>query len=88
VWNRNHDAEQRPAFARVARNDKKITYDDFYNIKYDIKYLKDCHITKMLDKLFKAPPHPDDPLVQEGLALLKTFDYEADLDNRVMPLWY
>jgi acyl-homoserine-lactone acylase len=66
--------------------DNAISYEDFYDIKYDIKYSRQSRVAEMLDKLLKNPPHPDDPLVKEGIALLKSFNYTADLDNRAMPL--
>jgi penicillin amidase/acyl-homoserine-lactone acylase len=66
--------------------DESVTYDDFYNYKYDIKYSRDGLIPVMLQPLFDNPPNPESPLVQEGIALLKSFDFEADLEDRVMPL--
>jgi len=66
--------------------DDSITYEDFYNIKFDKKFSKDSLIPKFLQELFDNPPESDDPLIEEGLALLKTFDMEADLEDTAMAL--
>lgn len=65
--------------------DDHITREEFYAYKYDKTYDARSNMADEIDKLLKAPI-PDEPLLKEGVALLRGWDRTTGKDNRAAAL--
>lgn len=65
--------------------DSSITFEDFYNYKYDMAYSAESDMAHYLERLFAAPL-PDEPAVNEAVALLQSWDLNTNPDNRATAL--
>lgn len=65
--------------------DDSITREEFYRYKYDKTYSPDSGMAAYLERLSAAPP-PEEPLLNEALALLKGWDRRATKDSRAAAL--
>ncbi len=61
--------------------DESITADEFYTYKYDMAYSTDSFMARYMD-MIRALPVQDDPVVQAGIELLKSWDMRTDPNNR------
>lgn len=65
--------------------DEAISFDEFIAYKYDMAYSSQSGMAKYLTMLLAAP-QPADPELQAALELLRSWDLQADPDDRATAL--
>lgn len=62
-----------------------ITREDFYDYKYDKKYTTDAWVVKYINDMYFLKTNGD-PLLEEAVRLLKSWDWSCGKDNRAAAL--
>lgn len=60
--------------------DESITEEEFYAYKYDMTYSTESEAARLMKKILASPPS-DDPVVQEAIEVLRSWDLRTDPEN-------
>jgi acyl-homoserine-lactone acylase len=61
-------------------SDESITFEEFIQYKYDMKYAGSSDVPRMIQMILDSPT-PDDPDLRNGIEILRDWDYEADPES-------
>lgn len=65
--------------------DMNITYDEFQDYKYDMKYSRNS-VAAAVRRTILQQPMPKDPLLQEAMRVMKSWDLRVNPENRAAAL--
>ena len=60
--------------------DESITEQEFYSYKYDMTYSTESEAARLMKKILASPPS-DDPVVQEAIEVLRSWDLRTNPEN-------